>query len=205
MMKTTDQREDLIDAIAETMSNTCDMDVSFTQYATAVVGMLEKRGTLHPKDETAAVECLVDAALNDNAMANMLKKMRELQDDLYGYIEYQLKDDLAGNLVSLVHQMTDGVIEQLLAGNEEQMHRYLHCDLAGYTGRENMERFIVMHGALYEHSPITLRRKIVETFPDLIKNERIIDLEAQVVALVSEVNRLEQDRERLRLYYQGRE
>lgn len=38
------QRDELIDDVYETLSNTCDMDVSFTQYATAVVEMLEKRG-----------------------------------------------------------------------------------------------------------------------------------------------------------------
>lgn len=38
------QREELIDDIHEVMSDTCDMDVGFTQYATAVVEMLEKRG-----------------------------------------------------------------------------------------------------------------------------------------------------------------
>lgn len=152
-------------------------------------------------DTTEAVKGLIETALNDDAMARLVKKMRELQDDLYGYVEYQLKDDLAGNLASLVSQMADNVIEQLLAGNEEQMRRYLHCDLGGYTGREGMNRFIMTHGKLNEHSPITLRRQIVEAFPDLIRNERIADLEAQVAALVSEVNKVTQDRERLRAHY----
>lgn len=38
------QREELVDDIHDTMSDTCDMDVSFSQYAEAVVKMLEKRG-----------------------------------------------------------------------------------------------------------------------------------------------------------------
>lgn len=38
------QREELVDDIRDTMSDTCDMDVSFSQYAEAVVKMLEKRG-----------------------------------------------------------------------------------------------------------------------------------------------------------------
>lgn len=38
------QREELIDDIAEKMSDTCDMGVSFSQYASAVVDMLEKSG-----------------------------------------------------------------------------------------------------------------------------------------------------------------
>lgn len=37
------QREELVDDIYEVLSDTCDMDVSFSQYAEAVVKMLEKR------------------------------------------------------------------------------------------------------------------------------------------------------------------
>jgi hypothetical protein len=55
---TPDQREDLIDAIAETMSDTCDMDVSFAQHARAIVGMLEKRGALQTTEASADMEKL---------------------------------------------------------------------------------------------------------------------------------------------------
>lgn len=202
---TKEQRDELIDAIAETLQDTVDMDVPWSRYAENVFDLLEKHGVLNGADTTKVCEGLVDTALNDNAMAHMKKKLQGLTDDLYDYIEYSLKDDLAGNLSSLVRQMSDNVIEQLLAGNEDQMRRYLHCDLGGYDGRDNMDRFIVMHGMLYEHSPIILRRKIVEAFPDLIRNERITDLEAQVAALVKEMNRVEADKERMRRHYQGQD
>lgn len=195
---TKEQRDELIDAITETLQDTVDMDVPWSRYAENVFDLLERRGALNGTDTTKVCEGLVDTALNDNAMAHMKKKLQGLTDDLYDYIEYSLKDDLAGNLSSLVRQMSDNVIEQLLAGNEDQMRRYLHCDLGGYNGRDGMDRFIVMHGKLYEHSPITLRRQIVEAFPDLLRNERIADLEAQVAALVKEVNHLKADKERMR-------
>ena len=44
--KRDERRADLIEEIAETLSDTCDMDVSWEQYATAVVELLEKKKLL---------------------------------------------------------------------------------------------------------------------------------------------------------------
>lgn len=40
-------REGMIDEIAEALSDRCDMDVSWTEYARAVVERLEKNGVFH--------------------------------------------------------------------------------------------------------------------------------------------------------------
>lgn len=49
------QRDELIDDIHETMSDTCDMDVTFGMYARAVVEMLEKRGLVRFQSETREI------------------------------------------------------------------------------------------------------------------------------------------------------
>lgn len=150
---------------------------------------------------TTEVQCLVDKALGGDAEARLKKKCYEITDDIYGYIEYQLKDDLAGNLAALVQRMADNAIEALLAGDEQRMRAYLKCTNY-YTGREDMDRLIVNGGKLYEYGPVILRRKIVDAFPDLLKNERILDLEAQVAALVKVNVRVSDERDRARRGYQ---
>ena len=136
-----------------------------------------------------AIQCLVGKALSGDAEKHLKKKCQDITDDIYGYIEYQLKDDLTANLASLVQQMVDKAITALLNGDEELMRQYLACQEYGYTGRQDMERFIVIHGILQEHEPLVLRRKLVDRYADILKTERILDLEAQVAALVTEVNR----------------
>ena len=41
---TAERREDLVDAIADKLSDTCDLDVGWHDYARAVVAILEARG-----------------------------------------------------------------------------------------------------------------------------------------------------------------
>lgn len=48
-------RQDLIDLIAETMHDTCDMDVSFHQYATAVVDKLLAAGLVIENESSNAL------------------------------------------------------------------------------------------------------------------------------------------------------
>lgn len=49
----------------------------------------------------------------------------------------------------------------------------------------------LIHGNLFETSGITLRRKIVEANSDLLKSERIADLESIVEGLSDQVRKLE--------------
>ena len=54
----------------------------------------------------------------------------------------------------------------------------------------------VIHGRVFETSTVELRRRLVEAHPDLIRNERMADLEAAVEGLRAQVVALEADRER---------
>ena len=64
------------------------------------------------------------------------------------------------------------------------------------------EQHPIIHGALHENGAIALRKNIAQAHADLIRNERIKDLEDQVASLVAQNRqlqaRLEQANERLR-------
>lgn len=125
---------------------------------------------------------------------------------------YRVKDDLAPNLVSFVEDMAKKTVECLLQGNADQMRRYLSCEkrgddgpYIGWTGRFNpgawgarqdiAEQHPIIHGELFEQGCIRLRRDIVNAHADLLKNERIMDLEDQVKSLVAQVNKANRERE----------
>lgn len=55
----------------------------------------------------------------------------------------------------------------------------------------------VYHGTLFETDGIQLRRQLVEAHADLLRNERIADLEAIVDGLRQQINKLEADNRRM--------
>ena len=96
--------------------------------------------------------------------------------------------------------MAQGAVEELLAGNVEMMRFYLNCEKRGeaysgwtgrsdgYTGPTSGLEHSVIHGKLHEYGCLALRKKIVEAFPDLLKDERARDLEDQVQSLIKQLN-----------------
>jgi hypothetical protein len=104
--------------------------------------------------------------------------------------------------------MAKRTVEMLLAGNEDQMRRYLHCERGHWNGRsdgdsgwgrkrEIYEWHSVIHGQLFEQGGVAVRKAIVEAHAELLKNERILDLEDQVRSLVEQVNRANTEREKM--------
>ena len=131
----------------------------------------------------------IEAGMTDDVMGRVKKKFREAMEDLEGDLDFGLKERLSSNLADFICSSAERAVEQLLAGNEERMRSYLHAKDGGYTGRDRDHP--VIHGKLFETGPIELRKQIVEAHADLLKNERILDLESQVAALVVQVNKLE--------------
>lgn len=156
----------------------------------------------------------LEAGLSESAVKALAKKVDDITCFIEDDIMYRLKDDMAPNLVSFVEEMAKNTIDSLLAGNVEQMRRYLSCEKRGdtgeydgYTGRFNpgawgarqsvVDQHPVIHGKLFEQGCIRLRRDIVNAHADLLKNERILDLEDQVRSLVEQVNKTNAEKERL--------
>ena len=128
----------------------------------------------------------IEASLTEEALAGLMKKARDIADSMVENVEYGIKSDMAYNLASYVERMATDAIEAILKGNEDQMRRYLSCEHGGYTGRDRGHP--VIHGKLFECGAIELRKSIVEAHAELLKNERIMDLEDQVKSLVSQIN-----------------
>lgn len=144
------------------------------------------------------VEKIVSAGLSDDAIAAFKKKVADISDDIQNDIEYQLTSRLVDYLGAFVAEMSGKVIDAILNGNEDEMRRYLSCDRAGWTGRSDSaywtrkdpaEWHPIIHGKLFEHGGIALRAKLVAAYPDLLKNERILDLEDEVKSLIAQVNK----------------
>lgn len=136
---------------------------------------------LRDKLQTALSECLTPETIEKT-----VKKIRDIETDLCDQIETWVKDELAYNLAQHVQEMADRALKSILEGDEERLRLYLSCREGRWTGRDiNHE---IIHGSLFESDAIQLRRKIVDAYPDLLKNERILDLEAQQRSLVNQVN-----------------
>jgi hypothetical protein len=161
------------------------------------------------------LEKVLAAAVTDETMKSVKKHIDEITDRIEIDLMWRMKDDLARNLAIYCAEMAGDAVKQLLAGNEDQMRRYLSCEkrgedgqYIGYTGRfdpeswggrkDPAEQHPVIHGRLFEQGCVVLRKKIVEAHRDLITSERILDLEDQVQSLVAQNVKLIQERESLR-------
>jgi hypothetical protein len=163
--------------------------------------------------QEALVEVL-DAPVSEHGMKGIKKAVDEIINDLEGDIMYRMKDDLAHNLAAWCVDMAGHAVEAMLEGNEDQLRRYLSCEkrgedgqYIGWTGRsdgnyfgkrEDREWHSVIHGRLFEQGAVALRKKIVDAHPEVLKSERILDLEDQVKSLVAQINHKEAECERFR-------
>ena len=133
---------------------------------------------------------LLAEGVTDEALAKAKKQMRELCDAAIDDMEWRLKGDLAENLAWQVHDWFRRAMEAMLDGNEVEFRRYLHADPNGYTGR-GRDTSVGPDGKPFEYGCIVWRRKLVDAFPEILKSERILDLEDQVKMLGERVRKLD--------------
>ena len=160
------------------------------------------------KDIADKLSDVLKAGIGDEAMAAIKKQTDQILYDIETDLDYRLKDELAPNLVSFVAEMAKRTVEAILQGNQSQMERYLGCERGHWTGRSDSPEYMrkrdisewhpVIHGKLFEHGAVALRKQIVEAHRDLIASQRILDLEDQVRALVAQNNKQTDEIERLR-------
>lgn len=149
--------------------------------------------------------CL-EAGISDEAMTGIKKAVDNIICGIEDDVMYRLKDDLAPNLTAWVVDMAKKSVEMLLEGNEDQMRRYLSCEKRDESGeyiawtgrsdgkywgrqREPHEWHPIIHGTMFEQGAVALRAKIVNAHAELLKTERVLDLEDQVKSLVAQVNK----------------
>jgi len=158
------------------------------------------------------MDCLAEELNSDETRKLIDKRIEDMSNDLSIRLEGAVKDDLAVNLAWWVAQMAGDTIKAILEGNEEEMRRCLSCDKRSedgtygvYTGRsdgsywgrkkDDHEWHSVIHGKLFEHGAVALRKKIVDAHRDMLASERIFDLEDQVKSLVAQVNKVTAEKE----------
>lgn len=161
-----------------------------------------------------AFEQEITKGLTEKAIEGLQKDLRKVADSFEDDFMWNLKDNLAHNLTSWVADMAERAVEQMLAGNDDQMRRYLSCDKRGedgqyicYTGRSDgvcygrkrndHEQHPVIHGRLFEQGAVELRKKVAQANEALIRDERILDLEDQVKSLVAQVNKAIAEKEQM--------
>lgn len=153
-------------------------------------------------DITAELARELESALDnysggrDAAIEGVRKEMRGVAALFSSMVEEHIMSDLTASIAHHVQNCANRAIEAVLAGNEQEFLRWLSAD-RGYTGRSDgynpgdRELHSVIHGRLFETGPIELRKKIVDTHAELLKDHRILDLEDQVSSLVNQLNKAE--------------
>lgn len=151
------------------------------------------------RDKVAAA---VDAGFSEAVIADLKKKIDSAYCSLQDSVEWTLKQDIQANLSYYVEDCARRSIEAMLQGNVTEVLRYLHCE-PGYTGRDYVQTW----PSPFEPSPMALRRKLVEAFPELIEQQRILDLEATIkhmdAALAEAHKRISKLQEEVSEYIRG--
>ena len=143
------------------------------------------------RDLRRKLEESLSEGLSEEALKPFRNKLHDLMADAEVALEDHVRSDLSYNLAGFAYRMAEQAIEAILRGNDEAMRRYLRCEEGFHTGRDTNHP--VIHGRLFETGAIELRKLIVEAHAELLKSERILDLEDQVRGLVGQVNKLTAD------------
>lgn len=159
------------------------------------------------EDLRTAFEQEITKGLTEKAIEGLQKDLRKVADSFEDDFMWNLKDNLAYNLTAYVADMAERAVEQMLAGNDDQMRRYLSCDkhgedgqYIGWTGRSDgygNPSHSIIHGRLFEQGALELRKKVAQANEALIRDERIRDLEDQVKSLVEQVNKATAEKEEM--------
>ncbi len=117
----------------------------------------------------------------------------DLHDQLYRGLEQSLASDINGEAAI----RAENLLMKLLRGNEDAAQALFKCGndgnrrrAYGPTGRPWAQ---VIHGHLYQSSAVELRAAIVEAHSELLKDERIKDLEAAVEGLSAQLKKMQED------------
>lgn len=99
-----------------------------------------------------------------------------------------LEDNSPFNLSQEASSRSVKFIERILSGDLKAAESLFSAgDESRYNDSEPWSR--VIWGKLHETDAITMRRKLVEAYPELLQTERILDLESQVKSLHSQINK----------------
>jgi len=145
-------------------------------------------------------EAVAKAFIDDKRKAAIKRELQSLVDDEL----FNLEDYAASHISGVAAQRAVDFITKVLNGEEKaaaaifgrgDSSRYRSISLTDCDGEPWA---CLIHGALFESGEIKLRRKLVEAHADLLRNERIKDLESIVDGLERQVRKTESDLEECR-------
>lgn len=140
--------------------------------------------------------------LEDPRFASVKKLLRSAADDFEETLLWRLREDMPAHLARVVQSCAERAIEAVLSGDEKEFRRWISAEPGGWSGRgpypSGQTVHNVIHGTLFETGALALRRKICEAHAEILKNERVLDLESQVASLVETINKQTAEIERLR-------
>jgi len=149
-------------------------------------------------------------ALNEEKAAEFLSQGRkkEITSAIESIIEdefYRLEEYAADHLQDISRNRAEGFINAVLNGDNDAASELFG---AGNSSRYRQSGWdagkpwaSIIHGLLFQSSQMELREKLVAAHPDLLRNERIDDLESIVEGLTRQIRKLEKDLETCRESY----
>lgn len=129
--------------------------------------------------------------INDKRFDGIRKAMKDVFDRAAEDFQYWVEQDLAENIAYSAMHTVERIMEAIMSGDENEFKRWVKID--GYNGRDDKPKDVVIHGKLFEYGPIGLRRKMCDAHPEVLKNERILDLEYQLAGAVEQIAKLQRE------------
>lgn len=133
-------------------------------------------------------KAIADQLLDDISFNKLEKQCRSLAEEISDGVFEQIKSELSWWITDHIRAQAQAAIEALIAGNMDVVKKCLKItDDWGSEdhGREQARRpWFNGTTRLHEFAGVELRHKIVDQYAELLKDERIKDLEIQQEALI---------------------
>ena len=148
------------------------------------ISELHKYG--HGPDESQEVKSF----LSDGHKKGIKSEIEQIVDSEFDRLEEYANEFICETAA----RRAERFLQRVLEGDDEAARSLIDSDGGQYRkgGCDDGKPWAsLIHGRLFETAPVQLRREVVEAHPDLLKSERIADLESTVEGLSQQVRNLE--------------
>lgn len=153
--------------------------------------LLDEKDHLDPSHEEAVKPFLTEHR-RKAIKAEMDGLYDDMMEELAQYASLHISETATARAVKFLEKVLNGDEESARAlFGAEDSSRYRAC---GHDKGKPWSSLI--HGSLFETGEVKLRRKLVEVHADLLRSERIKDLESVVDGLTRQIKKLEEDQNR---------
>lgn len=137
------------------------------------------------------------------AFSDQIKKL--IQSALNEMVDAELshiEDNCAEHISRVASDRACAFVEKVLSGDDKAAEALFECGADSRfrtLGPDKGEPWAqLIHGRLFATNAMELRKKLVEAHPDLLRNERIADLDSIVVGLENQIRKQDAEIARLR-------